>query len=711
MTKTKMITKKALSLFTAVLICLSLLPSFTFSGYAVDGIQMRLEKLKEKYPDGKYWNHLVKTDADILSSILENRNESYAESITSYPCADHESESGKGYYVCNYFDEGYQCHGFAARLFYEIFGVRQSSLDKVDSKVHQVQPGDLVRLKNNTHSAIVLSVDGLRLTVAECNVASFGELPSCEISWGRSLSVSDITYYVHAPNYEQVKSDTNWKSVEKKQNQGSQFYAAIVNGKSKKALTVDSSGKLVISAYTGAKNQMWNFTRLSNGSYKIISCLNSLALTINGNGTRSELSLNTYEDSSFQRWAFYAVGSSLLISADCSQSVLCVEGGVYDDGTKVWATENIKHSAQLYTLRKRNQPSASTITAKGGVNKASLSWTRAEGAVSYTVKIYRDGKLYKNYVNVSVLSGNVSLPSGTYSVTVYSNNDFVSVKGNTAYFTVGDNGKLGKTAKVSLSCNETAIKLSWTPVPQATGYRIYYKSGGKWKTGATVTGTTHTFKKLSAGSKFTFAVKAYRISGEKVTWSDSYTEFTAATKTSAPKNVTSKQSTTAIKLSWQAVKNADGYRIYYKTADGWKAHSTTTATSKTFNGLKSAKEYTFAVRPYIKTTLGVVYGNYTQCKTATKPTAPVLQVGNVKGLSAEITWKEVTGADGYQLFYKLDNTDYTLLNEFSKNTMGVKITEMSRNVYYTFAVRAYKKVGNTRIYGAHSEVRIKSTLL
>lgn len=706
---TKRATKKTVSLFCALVICLSFLPCFALTGFAADGIEMRLEKLKSEFPDGYYWNHRVTGESDKIQNILTRLDESYADSVTSYPCTDHDYGAGRGDYDCNYFDEGYQCHGFAAQLFYRIFGVRQSTLPEIDRKLYEIQPGDLVRLRRNTHSAIVLSVDGLRFTVAECNVSDVGEVPSCEISWGRTCSITDITYYVHAPNYEQIKNDTNWKSLESKSNQGNNFYSAIINSKSDKALTVEGSN-VVLKTYTGQANQMWLFSRLSNGSYKITSCLNGLALDLEGgvSNNRANVGVRGYEEGNGQKWAIYGSGKRLFISADCSRSVLCCEGGVYADGTNILVTEKIDHAAQIFSLKKRNGPSASQITATGAVNKVSLSWTKSADTSSYTVEVYRDGKIYKSYKNVTVNSGTVSLPAGNYYVKIYSNNTFAAKEGNTAYFTVSDNFVLGKTAKVTASQTTSSITLSWTAVPGATGYRIFYKSGDKWKTGATVTKTVHTFKNLPAGEKYTFAVRAYKHVDGKTTWADSYAEFTAGTKTNSPAKLTASQNESTIKLSWSAVKNAEGYDIYYKNDSSWILHSSTTSLSKTFKNLPSGKSYTFAVRPYIKTTLGTVKGEYKTLLTATKPEAPVISAEEVKNLSVKLLWKKVEGADGYQVYYKTEGKPYTLLNNLDSGKRGLAISQMKYGIRYTFAVRAYKKVDGGYIYGAHSEITVRA---
>ncbi len=708
----KAVTKKAFSLFLALIICASVVPQMSISVFAADGIEMRLERLKEEFPDGMYWNHYVSSSKESLDSVLEVRDESFADTVTSHPCTDHKSETGTGSYVCNYFDEGYQCHGFAARLFYRIFGVRQSTLQEVDRRRYEVKPGDLVRLRNNTHSGIVLSVSGLRFTVAECNITEIGGVPACEISWGRSCSLTDITYFVHAPNYEEVQKDTSWKSFDTKDNVGNGFYAAIINKKSEKALTVRSSdGNVILKSFTGAANQMWHFKKLSTGSYKITSCLDGRVLNT-GSGAAANVSAASFDDSSKQKWAFYSNGSGYYISPDVSDSVLYVSDSKFSDGANIQTISKTKSSTQIFRLEKKAAPSASKLTATGKVKSVNLSWTKSANTSSYNLEIYRDGSLVKRYKKLTVNSGKVTLSAGNYSARIYSNNSFTSVAGNTVYFTVSDKDVLGKTAKVTATPSASSIKLSWTAVPGATGYRILVRSGDKWKTLVSTKKTTGTVKNLSAGTKNTYAIRAYSKSGTKVTWAPVYTEFTAATTPSAPSKVTVKQSTSSIKLTWPKVKNADGYSIYYKNSSGWVLHSSVTGTSKTLKELPAGKKYTLAVKAYINTSTGKVYGSYRSVKTATKPAAPKLSVGDIKMLSTKVTWKAVDRADGYQVYYKLDkDKSYTLLHDFDSGKRGVSVSDMTYNVYYTIAVRAYVKVGSSRVYGPYSEVRFRAVYL
>ena len=60
-------------------------------------------------------------------------------------------------------------------------------------------------------------------------------------------------------------------------------------------------------------------------------------------------------------------------------------------------------------------------------------------------------------------------------------------------------------------------------------------------------------------------------------------------------------STGTYKLKWDKVSNVSEYEVYQKLSDGsYKLLKTTTKTSIKFNGIKSGKKYTFAIKPIAK---------------------------------------------------------------------------------------------------------------
>ena len=196
--------KKALCLILIVVMLVGMLSYFPTKSFAVNGITQRLEKLQKKFPAGKYWNHYAATYDDLVGYLQINEwYERYSDTVTDHPCATHDGIIVPGY-DCNNFDGGIQCCGFAKKLFYEIFGERESSSSLLRRYDKNISIGDYVSFEGGSHYAIVLSIiDSNSFTVAECNDPH----NFCIIRWGRTCYKSQIDYYVHSNNYNAVYND------------------------------------------------------------------------------------------------------------------------------------------------------------------------------------------------------------------------------------------------------------------------------------------------------------------------------------------------------------------------------------------------------------------------------------------------------------------------------------------------------------------------
>lgn len=164
----------------------------------------RIQDEMRKFPNGKYWNHVVGTAEDLTDNM--NYSERFQNSVSSTPCKHHGTQvgaepiPGKGEYDCNAFDGAIQCDGFARKVFFDIWeGQRVTSLQKIwDSNV---QVGDYVRVNGDSHSAVVIGVSGDSFTVIECNLDGSGQTYNCQIRHNWTYPKSCITYRFHANSY------------------------------------------------------------------------------------------------------------------------------------------------------------------------------------------------------------------------------------------------------------------------------------------------------------------------------------------------------------------------------------------------------------------------------------------------------------------------------------------------------------------------------
>ena len=176
---------------------------------SLGGVEQKLNSLRTKYPDGKWWNHYIAT-LDDRSNVLDNQSRDYAErfaeTVSDYPCRIHtslEEEQLIGTYDCNFFDGAWQCDGFAKKVFFDIFGCRVSQ-QSFRYDTNNIKVGDYVSF-NTGHEAIVVERNGDALTVLSANYDYH-----CSIEWDdKTLSVSKATGFVRAPNYDAVNGSVN----------------------------------------------------------------------------------------------------------------------------------------------------------------------------------------------------------------------------------------------------------------------------------------------------------------------------------------------------------------------------------------------------------------------------------------------------------------------------------------------------------------------
>ena len=84
----------------------------------------------------------------------------------------------------------------------------------------------------------------------------------------------------------------------------------------------------------------------------------------------------------------------------------------------------------------------------------------------------------------------------------------------------------------------------------------------------------------------------------------------AASTIKAPEIYAVQSANKKVTVSWNKVKNADGYSVEYKTTGGKWIAKKTTKKSVVISGLKNGKKYAFRVRAYKTTDGKKAYGPY-----------------------------------------------------------------------------------------------------
>ncbi len=159
--------------------------------------------------------------------------------------------------------------------------------------------------------------------------------------------------------------------------------------------------------------------------------------------------------------------------------------------------------------------------------------------------------------------------------------------------------------------------------------------------------------------------------------------------------ITSLSNTTGgIKISWNKVDGAYGYRLYYKpVSGGWKRFKDTTATSFTDSGVVPNKTETYTIRCIDKNGNTVSGFNSTGWSKKYTPVAPTVSKLDITTGGIKLSWNKIAGVYGYRLYYKTSSGGWKRF----KDTTATSFTDsgVSPNRTETYTIRCIDKNGKT----------------
>ncbi len=246
---------------------------------------------------------------------------------------------------------------------------------------------------------------------------------------------------------------------------------------------------------------------------------------------------------------------------------------------------------------------------------------------------------------------------------------------------------------------QTTLSLSWTASTDnvgVTGYDVYRGSTRL----TTVTGTTYNVTGLTAGTAYSFSVKAKDAAGNESTSSNTVNVTTQqASDTqipSAPANLTtSNVAQTTLSLSWTASTDnmgVTGYDVYRGTT----RLATVTSTSYNVSGLAAGTSYSFSVKAKDaagneSTSSNTVNVTTQQASDTQAPSAPTnLTTSNIAQTTLSLSWTASTdnvGVTGYDVYR--GTTRLTTITGTSYNVSG-----LTAGTAYAFSVKATDAAGN-----------------
>ncbi len=342
-----------------------------------------------------------------------------------------------------------------------------------------------------------------------------------------------------------------------------------------------------------------------------------------------------------------------------------------------------------------NPPAAPlTVSATATANSVTVSWNAVSGATNYDVLF--NGTTYNVTGNSRTFTGLASDTNYNYAVRAK------NAGGSSAYSTTKTVRTLtipnppGVPTNVNATATEDSVTVSWSAVSGATSYDVSL-NGIIYN----VTGTSKTITGLISDTSYNYAVCAKNAGGSSA-YSSMKTIRTLQALPEVPSNISASATANSVTVVWSAVRGATSYDVQF----GGTAHSVT-ETSRTFTGLTSNTNYTYAVRA----NNAVGASEYSPAKTVrTLLDIPTNISAIPTAKTVTISFSPVTGATGYDIYFAGNVCPVA-------TTYGEFIGLMPQTSY-TYAVRAknsevtseYSKTESVRTLVAPPDVDAVSTL-
>lgn len=381
------------------------------------------------------------------------------------------------------------------------------------------------------------------------------------------------------------------------------------------------------------------------------------------------------------------------LTVRCGNSIL-MEGTDYT----VTYSNNINIGTATATIRALNNANYT--------GSASVRFSIGNDVGGFIISGYAPSYAYTGNAitpGVVVETGSRTLTPGTDYTVSYSNN----VNAGTATITVTGTGRYSGTQTANFVIEPKSMQsLTTTDIADRTytgdAYTpdITVSDGGKVLTKGVDYTVTYTNNTNPGTASILIQGTSSNYSGTKVV---SFKISAVAVKGLKASNV----KYNSLKLRWTKQGYADGYQLCDSKS---KAIKTVKTNSATITGLTAGKTYKYKVRSYIRNADGTrSYGAFSSVLSATTKlrTPTVKVVSNAKG-QARISWSKVSGATGYEIYYKKTaGAKYKKLKTVNNANVRVcTVRGMKSGDRAYFRVRAFRKNGSKKVYSSLNPLKV-----
>lgn len=353
------------------------------------------------------------------------------------------------------------------------------------------------------------------------------------------------------------------------------------------------------------------------------------------------------------------------------------------------------------------------------VSSFTLKWKAVSGVDGYQIrKLNKKTNSYETIVSTSKTGYTfTNLKAGTYDtykVRAYVVSDGKKVYGTNSSAVNCYTYKYNMNIPSDFTVSNSYVTVNFASISGAEKYYAYMldSSKGKYVKCGESKKSLYQFNSLSEGNEYNVMIKSVKTdNNEEIFLSEvKFIIKTLPGQVRGLKQVSSDGGSAVV--SWTKTDGADAYRIYvYNSAK--KVYSfvkEVKTNSYTFSGLSPLSDKKIKVRATVKNYGKKSYGKSSDSLYIYTGPGKVknLSFSQVKESSISLSWKSLSGADGYKVYSVNTNTGKEkLLKTVSTNSCTVSSLKSATD--YSFIVRGYRAVNSKKITGSASSVlRVKT---
>ena len=184
-------------------------------------------------------------------------------------------------------------------------------------------------------------------------------VPKCALQCCVDIQNGDLSAGSNVQLFQQNASDAQIFSISLRPsfntvNKGESFTAAIIFTATGSAVTAFENNNVGAKSYTGSTNQLWNFERMGNRSYKITNVATGKCLDDENYGTadKTNIQVCSSNGSYAQRWFLKPVSDGISLVPQCALNS-CIDSydGGKTDGQNIYLWTQNATAAQIVSLR------------------------------------------------------------------------------------------------------------------------------------------------------------------------------------------------------------------------------------------------------------------------------------------------------------------------------------------------------------------------